>query len=284
VSGGQPAVTDDEQAGADDPAQVSGAFLTVDCGPTASAAEVPPGREPAGCAVIDATTKNKYQAADVTLDAVDLAYGDGTREALELTPAPAESPWHVLSHVPINGWSRIASLTSRFFAGAAYQVVNQAPGQYHPKAAPENLDPAPADAARPEILDPATPSAPAGNPPESAATPPQAPSPSPSPAMPPHAPSPAPATPPASDPSPTTDTRALWEHASGSFKQESGSNWTEERTGDTPIAWRENARTVDYVELYDMNRDMNMRLHATYSEWNQHGGPWTRWVSGAWTP
>ena len=78
------------------------------------------------------------------------------------------------------------------------------------------------------------------------------------------------------------DDRTVWLHAGGSFEKQRGDRWLEFRANGDPIRWREVDRTRDFVELYDPNRDMYVRLHddAYYQRTRRTG--WTRSTEGYW--
>src|SRR5262249_24081846 len=78
------------------------------------------------------------------------------------------------------------------------------------------------------------------------------------------------------------DDRTVWRHGNGSFEKQRGNRWLEFRANGRPIPWREVDRTRDFVELYDANRDMYVRLHddACYQRTRRSG--WTISSEGGW--
>lgn len=87
-------VTDEENEQAQPPAEVAGAFLTLDCGPAAPGDGVTAaaGNDPYGCRLLDENGA-KYGGA-LTLKKLDVTFADAPKEAPALTDAADGSKWH----------------------------------------------------------------------------------------------------------------------------------------------------------------------------------------------
>lgn len=87
---------------------------------------------------------------------------------------------------------------------------------------------------------------------------------------------------------PTDPARARWsfprspEGASGSIAQQDVSTWMETRSDNQTMRFRETTRTDEYVELYDSQRQLFVRLLADHMEWRRDGQEWSRGQDGAW--
>jgi hypothetical protein len=77
------------------------------------------------------------------------------------------------------------------------------------------------------------------------------------------------------------DRREVWQYyveGGGRFEHQRGDRWLQIRNYGEPILFRETGRTRDYVELYDPQRRMYVRLHE--DQWYQND-PTTGWIPGA---
>lgn len=87
---------------------------------------------------------------------------------------------------------------------------------------------------------------------------------------------------------PTEPARASWsyptspEGASGSITQQDASNWLEARTDNQTMRFTEVTRTDEYVELYDAERRLDVRLLGDHMEWRRDGQEWFRGQDGSW--
>jgi RNA polymerase sigma factor (sigma-70 family) len=69
----------------------------------------------------------------------------------------------------------------------------------------------------------------------------------------------------------------------GSFRNESGNQWIEKGSDGVEVHFEEVERADKYVELFDPNRAMSLRLYSDHAEWRQGGsGPWNRLYEGHW--
>jgi hypothetical protein len=81
------------------------------------------------------------------------------------------------------------------------------------------------------------------------------------------------------------DTRASWHYfgnGGGAFQRVRGRQWAEYRTLYQPVAFRETARTRDYVELYDDERDLYVRLYPDKAYVKLPGQDWAVAYDGRW--
>ena len=87
---------------------------------------------------------------------------------------------------------------------------------------------------------------------------------------------------------PTDPQRARWsyptspEGASGSISQQDGGMWVETRSDNLTMRFTEVARTDEYVDLYDAQRQLSVRLLADHMEWRKEGQEWFRGQEGSW--
>jgi hypothetical protein len=87
---------------------------------------------------------------------------------------------------------------------------------------------------------------------------------------------------------PTDPARARWsypgspEGASGSIAQLDANNWLETGSDHRSIRFTEVDRTAEYVELFDQQRQLYVRLLADHMEWKKDGQEWFRGQGGAW--
>jgi hypothetical protein len=62
------------------------------------------------------------------------------------------------------------------------------------------------------------------------------------------------------------------------FVNVAGAKWVEKRPHAADSKFAETKRTAAYVELYDRDRDMRVRLYADRGEWHDRdNGRWVRW-------
>jgi hypothetical protein len=87
---------------------------------------------------------------------------------------------------------------------------------------------------------------------------------------------------------PTDPQRARWsyptspEGASGSILQQDVGTWVETRSDNLTMRFTEVARTNEYVDLYDAQRQLSVRLLADHMEWKREGQEWFRGQDGSW--
>ncbi len=60
--------------------------------------------------------------------------------------------------------------------------------------------------------------------------------------------------------------RTLWVYEGGSFENTSGTTWIE-TTKDVKITFGEVTRNNDFIEMYDKNRELSVRLYDTRMYW-----------------
>lgn len=82
--------------------------------------------------------------------------------------------------------------------------------------------------------------------------------------------------------------RARWsyptsaEGANGSIAQQDAGTWVETRSDNLTMRFAEVARTDEYVDLYDAQRLLTVRLYADHMEWKKDGQDWFRGQEGSW--
>jgi hypothetical protein len=74
------------------------------------------------------------------------------------------------------------------------------------------------------------------------------------------------------------DDRTVFEYKSGVFVHLTGDKWVEKRDGDVDSKFQELERTNNYVELYDADRKLKVRLYGNRGEaFNKDTQKWSRW-------
>src|SRR5438270_10049015 len=82
------------------------------------------------------------------------------------------------------------------------------------------------------------------------------------------------------------DDRYVWVYADaggGDFTQQRGRDWLETNgVASVPFRYRETNRTADYVELYDAERQLYVRLHNNSMYLKKPGSNWELGYTGRW--
>jgi len=81
------------------------------------------------------------------------------------------------------------------------------------------------------------------------------------------------------------DPRQAWSYAGdtgGTFQHTSGNQWVQYRNSQSPINFVEVARTPQYVEIYDANRNLNVRLYPNQLWQTNPDGSWIHAFDGQW--
>lgn len=84
---------------------------------------------------------------------------------------------------------------------------------------------------------------------------------------------------------PQQDPRQSWSYpgnGGGTFRHTSGNQWVEYRNGQSPISFTELSRTPDYVEIFDPNRNLHVRLYPNQLWQATPGGDWQVAYEGRW--
>ncbi len=77
--------------------------------------------------------------------------------------------------------------------------------------------------------------------------------------------------------------RNAWVHEGGAFRNKKGSQWLETRNQDSDVQFKEVDRNDQYVELFDRNRRLRLRLHSDFAEFRMGTDPsWKRRFPGRW--
>lgn len=77
--------------------------------------------------------------------------------------------------------------------------------------------------------------------------------------------------------------RSYWSHPQGAFQQTGAKEWGERNAnGEATFSFVEQARTPEYVELYDASRGCGVRLNATEALVRCANFDWTQFYRGKW--
>lgn len=82
------------------------------------------------------------------------------------------------------------------------------------------------------------------------------------------------------------DPRQAWSYSAGTggtFQHTYGNQWAEYRNGQSPISYVEVARTAQYVEIYDQNRNLGVRLYPDQLWQTTPEGTWQPMYEGHWS-
>jgi hypothetical protein len=82
------------------------------------------------------------------------------------------------------------------------------------------------------------------------------------------------------------DPRQAWSYIAdtgGTFQHTYGNQWVQYRNGQTPINFVEVGRTPEYVEIYDANRNLGVRLYPTQLWQTTPQGTWMHAFDGQWS-
>jgi len=91
------------------------------------------------------------------------------------------------------------------------------------------------------------------------------------------------------NPAPAVDTRNQWtyergpEGHSGVLRKQDDGSWLENRSDGAEFHFRERSRDAEFVELFDQERNLDVRIGNDHLEWRRNGQPWERGQGGAWT-
>jgi hypothetical protein len=83
---------------------------------------------------------------------------------------------------------------------------------------------------------------------------------------------------------PVRDERNVWRYfddGGGTFEHTRGDQWVQYRRSGGPLTYREVARRPDYVEIYDENRDLPVRLYNDRL-YQDNGDGFTPMFEGRW--
>jgi hypothetical protein len=82
------------------------------------------------------------------------------------------------------------------------------------------------------------------------------------------------------------DPRQAWSYVAdtgGTFQHTYGNQWVQYRNGQSPISFVEVARTPQYVEIFDANRNLHVRLYPTQLWQTNPDGSWLHAFDGQWS-